>query len=465
MRRELKEYPFDWSVERILNIASRLENASDKEFAALKSVAPNYRGVLDALLEYRTAGSMFFRVSAEYFREVLTAHERGKKICLISFAHPPEICYALDIVPMIPEVMTSFGTLMWSAGVTDFQDFCTEVGLTDTSCAAQRGGVGGILSGMVVKPDMVVNNLPGICDTNSTVAAFTAEYLDVPYLQLDQPADIDTERSRAYHHKDFRRMIEFLEEQSGNRLDEDRLREVCKHSIRADEAIMELQELRTAVPNPVPNIFGAMEFGSKYLNGGTDRCTRVMDLLVKSARERYEQGLSEGGEERARGVFIYVSHFTHNARFWTWLAENGITHLGEMLNSFSQVGAPFNYSPAGQGYSIDTTNLDTMIDSLSDQLAWYPMVKNIRGPYDAPGQWLDDTMAWCNTFHADFICYIGTMSCRNSWGVTKLIMREVEERLGIPGIILYADAWDDRIMSWEACQDRLDEFLSMRVFS
>ena len=64
-------------------------------------------------------------------------------------------------------------------------------------------------------------------------------------------------------------------------------------------------------------------------------------------------------------------------------------------------------------------------------------------------------------YSADFIVYNGTPGCRNTWGMVKLFARDTE-KAGFPTYIMYADAFDDRVESWEATQDRFEEFLTVR---
>jgi hypothetical protein len=105
--------------------------------------------------------------------------------------------------------------------------------------------------------------------------------------------------------------------------------------------------------------------------------------------------------------------------------------------------------------------MDAMIDSLCGQMSRMPMIKQIRGPYDAPGMWLDDLMGAARILQPDFVAYIGSMGCRNSWGMNKLLARDLE-RHGIPTIILFADAFDDRVASWDAITDKMSEFMKLR---
>jgi hypothetical protein len=102
-----------------------------------------------------------------------------------------------------------------------------------------------------------------------------------------------------------------------------------------------------------------------------------------------------------------------------------------------------------------------MIDSLGMINSRMPMIKSIRGPYDAPNMWLEDTLGLAKIYKADFIVYNGTPGCRNTWGMVKLLARDTE-KAGFPTYIMYADAFDARVQSWEATEERFMEFLKVR---
>ena len=89
------------------------------------------------------------------------------------------------------------------------------------------------------------------------------------------------------------------------------------------------------------------------------------------------------------------------------------------------------------------------------------MVRSIRGPYDQPNMWLEETLALAEHFKADCLIYNGTPGCRNTWSNVKLIARDLENH-GYPTHIMYDDAFDDRVESWEATRERLEDFIKGR---
>jgi hypothetical protein len=144
-----------------------------------------------------------------------------------------------------------------------------------------------------------------------------------------------------------------------------------------------------------------------------------------------------------------------------WLARNQVSHMGSMLSRFFPSNAPYRREVPGTCYTIDTRSLDSMIDTLADINARMPMTRTVRGPYDAPNMWLEDSLSLAKIFRADCCIYNGTPGCRNTWSNVKLIMRDLEKH-GYPTHLVYADAFDGRVESWETTAMRLDEFFKIR---
>ena len=252
-------------------------------------------------------------------------------------------------------------------------------------------------------------------------------------------------------------------EQTGTALDIERLRQVIAEMRKQSVLISEFNELQRIVPSPVPGIFNLFLYSGNFLMGGTEDFTSLLESMLKTVRQNAAQGRAGtlSGRERARGFFSYIDHYTTDLRFWSFLERHDISHLGCILSTFWQENAPYSGDRPEAVYRVKDADLDDMIDSLALQVSRMPMVKSIRGPYDAPDMWLDDTLTMTRLLRADFVAYFGTIGCRNTWGMVKPYARDLE-REGVPTLILYADAFDDRVQSWEAVIDRMQEFLVLR---
>ena len=463
MKRETREYHYDWNIWSIVENAARTGDGTRKEYDALLGFIPHFRDSLDAIIRWGEPGILLLKLLAQYLKAPLTAREQGKKVALTTFCFAPPILHAFDVVPLVLEPMTVIGTFILQRGTAEYLDYCCEAGFTETSCSSQRGALGAYLAGLGVRPDFIVCDSPGICDTNANSFSFTSAYLDIPFFQLDYPPTILGERTTDYQKKDFRELIAFLESHTGTTLNENALGEVLEEVRLQDELASELIDLMRLRPSPVPGVFDIMLYGGRFMMNGKKIYTELLRSMLKTAQANAASGVSgtTSKRERARGLFCYIDHYTTDARFWKWMDDQDISHLGSILFTFWHSDAPYAGERPGEAYHIDSSSMDAMIGTLAAQMSRMPMIKQIRGPYDAPGMWLDDLLGAVRLLKPDFVAYIGSMGCRNSWGVNKLLARDLE-REGVPTVILFADAFDDRVQSWESVIDKMEEFLGLR---
>ncbi len=465
MRRALREYNFDWMLYSTYDAASKLMAGTEKEYARALRYIPYFRGMIDAVLSTGEPGLSFVKTCAEYLKNIVTARERGRKVAITSFCFSPVIFYAMDITPVCLEVMSVFLTFTYRRGSAEFLDFCNEAGFTETSCSSQRGSLGAYLAGIGVDIDMVVTDTPGVCDTNANAFAFAAEWLDRPFFQLDMPPLLKGERYDRYHRDDYRALVSFLEAQTGTKLRAERLAAVLDELRKQDGLIAELEEMGRIVPSPLPPAFTLMNYAARFLFAGMKPCTDMLQSMVNAARENAARGASglAGGAERLRGFFCYIDHYTYNMRMWRMAEDLGVCLQGNILSRNWSIDAPHvrENHMEDSAYSIDMTDLDSMIDSVAIMNSRMPMIKSIRGPFDAPDMWLEDTLSLARMYSADFVVYSGTPGCRNTWGMVKPFARETE-KAGFPTHIMYSDAFDDRVQSWEATRARFEEFLRVR---
>ncbi len=461
MRSVLREYNYDWRFWGILDNASKMFDATEKEFKHTAAFIPSFSATTEKLASTGPAGVKLVKATARYMENILHARERGKKLALITYNFSPAVLFAFDVVPYCLEGLSAFYAATWTKGIYESLDYCCEVGFTETSCSGQRVGLGAVLAGLAEKPDFIVCSTPGVCDSNANAFAFAGAYLDVPFCQLNYPPTLTDARAVEYHRADFKNMLAFLEEHTGNKPDLDRMRDVCREIVRQDEIICEIQEYQRLIPSPVPGIFNLFIYDIKVLFSGIRDGTEILEEMLKTVKDNAARGVAGDGEERLRGFFFYIDHYCIQMKYWRWLEKNGISHIGTMMTDFWQADAPYAKGREEEGYVMDLTDMDTMIDSLAAQSSRMPMIKQIRGPYDAPHMWLDDTVGVAKLMKPDFLAFMGTMGCRNTWSMVKLITKDME-KLGYPTLILYADVFDNRVEPVDTFLGKIDEFLRVR---
>lgn len=463
MRPEIKEYNFDWMLWATMEHASKVGDGTAGELRHVYRYIPYYRDVFNALLREGEPGTVFIKILNQYLRNIVHARREGKKVAATTFCFLPGLFYALDVVPVTLEVMSALGGLMWKRGMYDYLDYGCEVGFTETSCSSQRGSLGAYLAGLGEKIDFLVCDTPGVCDTNANAYAFASEYLDIPFYHLNYPQTLGDDRSQKYHAEDYKALIAFVEEKSGNTLKEERLRSILTEAEKQDRLISDLEDMHCLVPTPIPPMYNLFIYVGRFLFSGMPEYTRLLEVMHDRAGARAKAGQTGlwSGKEKLRAFMCYLDHYTLNFRFWNWLDDRGIAHMGSILSRNFRDFNVYTKDMPGAAYSINTDDMESMIDSIAQMNARSPMVRSIRGPYDQPNMWLEESLALARIFKADCMIYNGTPGCRNTWGVVKPFTKETEAH-GYPTHIMNDDAFDDRVESWEATAERLDEFFKVR---
>lgn len=463
MRPEIKEYNYDRLMGDTLKTAARLATCSEKEREYTYRYIPEYRETTRTFFNMGEPGILLLKMLDTYYDNLLTAKDQGKTIVATTFCNSPAILHAMGLVPATFEILTAVGGMLWKRGMFEYMDYCVEVGMPETSCSSQRGFLGAYLAGLTERIDLIVCDTPGVCDTNANAFAFASTYLDKPYFQLNYPSSIGDQRSQQYHIDDYKAMIRFLEEHTGRTLDYDRLGGIIEEIDRQDALIADLEDMLLMVPSPVPPLFNVAVYAGRFTFSGRPEYTELLECMVRIAKENAEAGRSgiTSGEEKLRVYMCYIDHYTVDLNYWNYLDEKGIAHMGSILSKNFREGNEYVRDMPGSSYGTDTSSPEAMLDTIAQMNARLPMVRSIRGPYDKKGMWLEESLACAKLYQADCVVYNGTPGCRNTWGMVKPFARDME-RQGFPVHIMYGDAFDDRVESWEASRERLDEFFHVR---
>ena len=447
------------AIERI--VATFEMGASLPEDIDLDS--PEVKALVDMMPEYmqkafhastsnpdvRSMTMLFNNCLKNYFNTLLSAKETGKKIVFVPFNFAPEILYAMDMVPVCVEVLTTMAQIL-EEGIGEYLDLAVERGLPDTMCATQRGAIGLLEAGQVEKPDLIINGALGCCDPNSKAFEYMAEKFNIPSLYIDIPFSSD-DRALDYYAQGFKKVVSALEEWSGKRLDPERLLEVVNYTNRASELFFEINDLKRNIPNPVPNYYNLQHTGIKYFMVGTPEAVEFYQTALNIAKDRLQRRASVLPKEKLRVLFMYTSVYFDHSMF-QWLEEDmGVSCLMDILSCF-------DFNPL-----IDTSTVDTMLKGMAETMINLPMTRQLHGSWDMPGNWLSDVLYYARTYNADCCVFSGHLACKQAWGVYRLVSDAVKKTLGIPSLRLEGDGWDQRITPMPVIKEQLEEFFATLV--
>lgn len=426
---------------------------TDDELAGLAPmVNPDLRSTLVALLAYpdfRTAGIKWAKGLNVYLTGVLDAAREvdGKKLVGIPFTMPPEVIYCFkSLWPMLTEVVALIALAGLDGQMESYWDQAMALGVPDSLCAANALAIGSFIN-PGLRPHVVVNNTIGSCNPNATAHAFLANYVGIPQLAWEKPAE-NSPKARDVWYERLKVLMRQLEELSGEKLDEGRMRYVLENCEKAWELWWELGELKKLKPCPIPNVFNMCADATRLALWGTEEGVELMQIIVDAAKARAKNGTFTAPEV-ARVWWSYIYYYTDFYGMWNWFEDRGVTFLGQIISLY--------YQP-----EWDVSSMDSMMRVLSETAFDYTMTRQM-GSGMTSDQWLDDTEQCMRDVDADAAIYCGYHACKHASGGSAYFRREIGKRLKVPVLNLQGDTFDKRMSPASYWQEEIVNFLNSVV--
>jgi benzoyl-CoA reductase/2-hydroxyglutaryl-CoA dehydratase subunit BcrC/BadD/HgdB len=262
----------------------------------------------------------------EFITGTNRARAEGKQKLAYTFivCHHEEILRALDVLPVWTENFA--GICGAKRDAERFLQRAESLGLSRSLCTYALCGIGfdqwreelGEMPpnapwGGQARPDFMISSGQILCDPRAKWYQASQQYMpDVPIYNMDLPyplydKNMDHREVWDYYHiyivKELRGLVSFVEEQTGKKMDYDRLSELVDLSDRTWNLIHETYELRRAIPCPmgtgdamntmVPMCFmmASEEAYDFYLN------------LNKELKEKIAKGEGEVEQEKYRLIW------------------------------------------------------------------------------------------------------------------------------------------------------------------
>jgi bcr-type benzoyl-CoA reductase subunit B len=380
-----------------------------------------------------------------YYIDAKTAEQNGKKVAWITSGGPVEPLIAMDVIPVYPENhgamigASKMGTdLCEKAEIMGYvRDLCSYA-RSDIACAPINGGpIGGL-----PRPDMLIccNN---ICGTVLKWYEIQARYYGAPLFILDTPfchTDYSAE-ARKYVRKQIDEYIEFLERVCGKKFDYERMKEVGSLSIEGQRLWQAVLDTARHKPAPMSAFDAFFHLALIVTLRGTQEAIDYYTLLLNEMNERIKSGIGAVANEEYRLLWdnIPVWHRTK------WLSEKLASHNACLVAD--------TYTSAWCGalkYIDENDFLETMAEGYSR------IYLNI-----GVDQMAKEVMQMVDRYDVDGIIMHSNRSCKPySFGQYD-IQRIVQEKKGIPSLIIEADMVDERSFAESQIETRIEAFMEV----
>ncbi|MEW6264313.1 MAG: 2-hydroxyacyl-CoA dehydratase [Thermodesulfobacteriota bacterium] len=384
-------------------------------------------------------------IMTNYYIEAKTAGATGRKVAWITSGGPVEPLIAMDIIPVYPE---NHGAMIGASKMgPDLCEKAEEMGYSRDLCSYARSdiacapGNGGPIGGLP-RPDLLVcsNN---ICGTVMKWYEVQSRYFDAPLFILDTPfchTEFTVEAKR-YVKKQIEEYIAFLEGVRGRKMDRDRMNEVGRLAMEGSRMWQEVLDTTRHKPSPMSCFDAFFHLALIVTLRGTPIVVEYYRGLVEEMKKRIADGIGAVPEERHRLLW-------DNLPLWyktKWLSDK-FASLGACLVADT-------YTSAWCG-TFQYINPDDFLDSMAE--VYSRVYLNI-----GVDQMAEIVMGMVDKYEVDGLVMHSNRSCKPySFGQYD-ILRMVQEKKGLPTLLIEADMVDERSFSESQAATRIEAFMEV----
>jgi len=357
-----------------------------------------------------TAG--YLELVAKSIEQAIHAKENGNFCAGHSTQFPIEVFWPLGIMPLCNELYSTIDRIIGDNNSSQF----------------------------LLVPDFVVYS-SSACDPARNGRDTAARAMGVPSFGLDRPCTIFTPQSIDYWLKEHLALIRFLEEQTGRRMDYDYLKEVAKLSCRATKIYREINELRGAVPCPLPAeaAFAPMAVYGAW--AGTQACVDYLEQLRDELSERVARGIGALPREKFRYTYA-----TSPPAF-----DGGIMAEAEKRYGAVNVMDHLQWWREDADWLIDP---EDPVASIAYRVQFGPS-NSLHGSAMDHAEEVRQAALKCQ---ADGVVLFNNAGCPHAAGGYRILKDTIERSLGLPWVTIDCDRLDEDFATFDAVMDQLDVF-------
>lgn len=345
---------------------------------------------------------------------------------LVSVFQPCELMHALDIQPMCAELYSAFINGAHAEKV--FVDAAEAAGIPETYCSYHKVLMGSAFTGVLPRPRFVVNTSL-ICDANNLTFRALAEDFNIPQFYVDVPPRRG-EESLQYVAGQMRELAGFLQDQTGRRLDEARLRQTMVHTKNTVENFRSalLEKRGHSLPGDVTSEM--YEIYTSHIALGTREAEKYSQMLLSDLK----------AAPKARGVRLL---WLHTIPQWQ-----------------TPIREKFNFSDRCQILSCDI-NFESLVDINPDKPYESMANRLVSSAWNGGGEnRIAAALSAARAMDADGVVCFCHWGCKQTMGLSVQFKQQLEAA-GFPTLILNGDGCDRSNSSDGQIATRLNAFLEM----
>lgn len=398
---------------------------------------------------------------AGYIEKIHSAKDNGKKIC---YTFVPgglmELLHCFDVIPVFPEVL---GLQMGMRKNSDqYIEIAENEGYSDDICSYVKSSVGMYLKDNVgpygkklPEPDFLFL-IYSQCFTFMKWWEILRKLFNCPIITIHLPFrhhDKTTKEEAQYGVAQFEKVvIPQLEEQTGIKFDMDKLKEKLVLTRQMEEELVPVFKAAKNTPCPVDGFFQSLYYVgpiNTYFRG-TEEGVEFYKFVRKVVEERVaaKQGpptpFGRMDEQKYRMVLECGITWDHFREF------------NKILFDEKAIIVASTYSKVSGMY--DSTENMHDPDRPFESLIEHNMTNYCNNSLQERVRILEE---YIKEYHADGFLVGSIKSCKSFAAGQLVMLRELEDRTGIPGAFFELDMMDSRYFSEANIRTRLDSYFRM----
>jgi len=381
----------------------------------------------------------FMRNGVKVLERALRDADEGKPIIGYHFAMPGEIVQCFDAIPLCFEAVPYLMAALFPDGAEYYYDKIHSFGSPYHSCTSQKGIMGMYLDQIADFDLVVCPTAP--CDNTIASYQFFSNHAKKPLLVADMPY-YRTKEAYQYFADEIARQINEISKLINQEPNWDKFKTAVQNSSKAQEYLIEINEMRRNIPCPIESIVNPLITGATVIMAGTPEKTQFFKDVRDLMRKRIKNGEGRLGEERFRSIWPNISIF-FDIGLYEWLDR--VVGLSYLVDVFTY----YYYEP------IYSNNIDEILLGIAKQCMNYPMTHQAQSFIEIM---IEDTLWAAKEFKADCAIMTGHLGCKQIASAIQLIRETLRDELDIPMLTLEVDIGDKRFTSIETIKYEIEEF-------
>ncbi|TZE81866.1 2-hydroxyacyl-CoA dehydratase [Calorimonas adulescens] len=339
---------------------------------------------------------------------------------------PTEILHAMDIYPLCIEAFSSFLVGFQCEDV--YIDYAQRFGISDTLCSYHKGFIGAALTDLLPKPKFMITSSM-LCDANISTFRYLSWYHHVPMYSIDVPFEYSSQ-SVSYLEGQLREMVKMLEQVTGKKMDEDKLKEVIKRENKTHAYMNRYIDVLRYKCHPTTLTLEMYMLFVTHTFMGTQQTLRFFEILMDE--------MESFPDSKAKRVF-----WVHIVPFY----PHGLKRYFNYSRHYEVLGLDLNFD------YLEEMDCDNPYRALAIKM----ILNHGNGPYQRK---IGSIMNIIDRLQPDGVIHFCQWGCKQSVGGMMLLKQMLDER-GIPFLALDGDGADRRNHYEGQVNTRLEAFLEM----